>query len=582
MRSTSIPLLLPVLAALGLLATGAAPELPPYASPKRLLEPTLFAEAINSHPSASTPSFSADGRTAYFTIERPAHGMLPPHNVIVKSRFVAGQWTPPAWVEFSGQNQEGNAALSPDGTRLFFWSYRSAAELESPLKQDSDIWFVERDGAGWGMPRRVPPPVNSDARDYMGSIAAGGELYFSSTREGGMGNGDLYVARRSGEDYAPPENLGEAVNSAGNELSPAISPDGQTLVFGSDRAGGFGTWDLYVSFRRNGVWQAAQNLGKRFNTVFRDQQPRFSPDGRYLFFTSDRSGKFQIYQIEAGVLRDAVAAEPHPYASSKPMPEATLFADGAIGQPGCGCITLAPDGKSAFFVMPWANPSRLMLSRFENGRWSKPETASFSGRYYDGDPVFSPDGQKLFFASQRPIDGRDQRFASVWYTERNGAGWSEPRLPAGQPARVGWNGSYASSAADGSLYYFSSGPDAQGNTDIYRVPYANGRYAQRENLGDIVNSQSSEVDPWVAPDQSFLIFANDRPGGLGKQDLYVSVNRRGRWSAPRNLGPLVNSGAHEFCPSMSPDGRYLFFTSDRKDGQPAIYQIDIGILRLAE
>jgi hypothetical protein len=98
-------------------------------------------------------------------------------------RAVAGQWTPSAWLEFSGQNQEGDLRLSPDGTLLFFWSYRAGPQVESPLKQESDIWFVEREGAGWGSPKRLDEPINSPQRDYMGSFAADGTLYFASLRE---------------------------------------------------------------------------------------------------------------------------------------------------------------------------------------------------------------------------------------------------------------------------------------------------------------------------------------------------------------------------------------------------------------
>jgi len=69
---------------------------------------------------------------------------------------------------------------------------------------------------------------------------------------------------------------------------------------------------------------------------------------------------------------------------------------------------------------------------------------------------------------------------------------------------------------------------------------------------------------------------------MGKSDLYISLNRGGQWRPPRNLGPVVNSAASEVCPTVSPDGRYLFFTSTREGGRPRIYQIDIGVLRLAE
>ncbi len=557
----------------------AGSERPPYASSAPLREPALFSEAINSIPGAGGLSFTPDGRTVYFTVERPPHGRLPAHNVIVTSRFVAGQWTPPSWLEFSGQNQEGNVTLSPDGSRLFFWSYRSAPELESPPKGESDVYYVERAGTGWSAPRKLAGPVNSGDRDYTGSFSADGTLYFSSKRDTSKGLGDIYVARRSPDGgYPVVENLGEAINTPSEEYGAAVSPDGRTLVFASDRPGGLGMWDLYVSFRSGGAWQPARNLGRRVNSVFQEAQPRFSPDGKYLFFNSERSGKSQIYYLDSDVLREAASDQPHPYASSKPMTEATRFAEGVISTPANGCITFAPDGRMAFFVNIKDKVNTLMLTRFENGRWSAPEPAPFQG----GDPMFSPDGKRLFFASTLPIDGRESKSPSIRYVERTANEWTEPKLPSTEPVGpVGWQGSFASTASDGSLYYFSWGPDSQGATDIYRVPFREGRYGKRENLGPEINTRHNEVDPYIAPDQSFLIFSSPRPGGFGNNDLYVSLNRQGRWSAPRNLGPLVNSPKGEVCPSVSPDGRYLFFTSER-DGQPGIFQIDIGVLRLAE
>jgi len=266
-----------------------------------LLALTLFSEAFNSLPEASPPALTRDGKTAYFSVRRPPHGRLPAHNVLVVSRLVAGEWTPPAWLEFSGQNQEGTVALSPDGSRLYFWSYRSAAALESPPQRESDIWYVERDGAGWSVPKRMAAPINSGVRDYTGSFAADGTFYFTSLREGGRGQADLYRAGPQGGGFGPPENLGGAINTEHKEYAPAVSPDGRMLVFASDRPGVLGRWDLYVSVRKNGEWQPARNLGAPINSEFHEAQPAFSPDGKHLYFNSDRSGKQQIYRVSAPI-----------------------------------------------------------------------------------------------------------------------------------------------------------------------------------------------------------------------------------------------------------------------------------------
>jgi Tol biopolymer transport system component len=535
---------------------------------------TLAPGPFNSVQNPGTPTFTADGNTVYFTGVRPAHGVMPPHNVLMVSHLRGGEWTPPAWLDFSGLQQEGNPILSLDGKRLYFWSYRSQADQNQPQKRESDIWVVDKDGAGWGEPHRLPAPVNSDARDYTGTFAADGTFYFTSTRDGGSGKTDIYIAYPSPNGFASVKNLGEAVNSSENDASPAVSPDGQTLVFWSDRPGGFGSTDLYVSFRRNGNWQPAKNLGNTVNTVFSESNARFSPDGKYLYFTSERGGKGQVYQIEASVLAELAAEKPHPYAVARPMPRPERFMEGLISTPEHGCLTFSPDGKTVVFAKPAPRPSQLLVSRFEDGQWSEPRVAPFSGtQYSDGDPVFTPDG-RLLFSTDRLVDGRKPRAGGIWYVDLTAQGWGEPK-PMGDPDK--WAGSHASASSDGTIYLFAGWPDAE----LSRVPFSNGQYGPRESLGPIVNSRQADVDPFVAPDGSFLLFSSNRSGGMGGNDLYISHNQDGHWGAPRSLGPLVNEGESEVCPRVSPDGRYFFFSAIR-DGKPGIFQVDISALSLGQ
>lgn len=265
-------------------------------------KPVPFAPTINQS-GAGGPVFTQDGRTVYLTVNRPAHDGFPDHWVIAASHFENGAWTVPEWLEFSGRHQEGSVVLSADGARLYFWSYRSAAERESWPKHDADIWFVEKHPTGWSTPQPMAAPINSEARDYMGSFAADGTLYFSSKRDGGLGEGDLYRSRPIGDHFGPPENLGPGVNSASEDFGGTLSPDGQMLVFASDRPGGSGEWDLYVSALHHGDWQAPWNLGPAINSTALDLYPGFSPDGRRFFFTSNRNGKMEILEVAADVLR---------------------------------------------------------------------------------------------------------------------------------------------------------------------------------------------------------------------------------------------------------------------------------------
>jgi WD40-like Beta Propeller Repeat len=101
-------------------------------------------------------------------------------------------------------------------------------------------------------------------------------------------------------------------------------------------------------------------------------------------------------------------------------------------------------------------------------------------------------------------------------------------------------------------------------TCIYRSRFINGKYSAPENLGDSINSKYFDGDPYIAPDESFLIFVSyNRPDGLGDGDLYISLNRNGSWTAAKNPGSKINSSALDFCPNISPDKKYFYFTSER-------------------
>jgi hypothetical protein len=116
--------------------------------------------------------------------------------------------------------------------------------------------------------------------------------------------------------------------------------------------------------------------------------------------------------------------------------------------------------------------------------------------------------------------------------------------------------------ADGSLYFTSDRAGGLGGRDVYRAQrLADGSFAEPVNLGSPVNSEGGEGDTFVAPDESYLIVTSRRPGGIGRGDLYVSFRREGGgWGEPIHLGDGINTDQTEFCPMVTPDGKYLFFT----------------------
>ena len=256
-------------------------------------EPRLFAEGVVSTPgdeygTALTP----DGNAAFFG-KASATTTGVPLQVICMTHLEHGQWSSPGIAPFSGKFRDMGPALSPDGARLFFISNRPVGNGEA---KDMNIWVVDRKENGWGEPRSLDAPVNSESQEYGVSVAANGTLYFASNRKGGKGSFDLYRSRFENGRYQDPENLGEAINTEGPEAEPAISPDESTLVFVAlgrdDELVGvhkeYNHGDLYVSFRHNGVWSPARNCGPGINSGAQEAWPAFAENGKRLLFSSER------------------------------------------------------------------------------------------------------------------------------------------------------------------------------------------------------------------------------------------------------------------------------------------------------
>ena len=254
------------------------------------------------------------------------------------------------------------------------------------------------------------------------------------------------------------------------------------------------------------------------------------------------------------------------FASAPAPPE--LFASGRISTGDMELnAAFTPDGRILYYTKrtPKLQLWVIVVSQLRHGQWSSPEIAPFSGQYSDFDPFISPDGRRLYFSSNRPVEvtGRPRTDFDLWYVERTATGWSEPRhldAPVNSPAQE----FYPTVTKDGTLYFSSNRAGGAGGGDIYRVRFVDGRYAEPENLGDSINAATTEGDPYISPDEKYLIFVSyNRQGASGDGDLYISLRRDGHWSKAENLGPEINSSALDFCPVVSPDGKWLYFTSER-------------------
>jgi Tol biopolymer transport system component len=258
------------------------------------IAPAVFGEGvISTRDYESSITFAPDGKTAYFVKASPDLSL----RVIVVSHLDHGKWSTPEIASFSGQYPDTDPCFSPDGTKLFFASRRPVEG--NALKADYDVWMVEKAGAGWSEAQHLSAPVNTTAQETAPSVTTEGTLYFSSNRNGGKGAADIYRSRLVQGKYDAPENLGDAVNSAGPETQGFVSPDEEMLFFAAaGRPDSQGNLDLYVTRRVGGAWSKAVNLGTKINSRGAETGPRISPDGRHFFWTSTRGYGLEDQQVK--------------------------------------------------------------------------------------------------------------------------------------------------------------------------------------------------------------------------------------------------------------------------------------------
>ena len=218
-------------------------------------------------------TLTSDGQTLYFT-----RGLRDGGGIFESTQH-DGKWSKPHQLPFSsGDYNDNDLFPSPEGSKYFFMSKRPITG--TVLQKEQDIWVVEKNGSSWGEPVHLGPVVNSDARDGFPSVASDGTLYFFSERAGGLGSADIYRSRFVHGEFMAPENLGSAINTEHWDGLPYISPDKKVLIFFSDRPGGYGGGDLYVSYHRNDSWSEPENLGPLVNTKETEVTPYLNPDGK--------------------------------------------------------------------------------------------------------------------------------------------------------------------------------------------------------------------------------------------------------------------------------------------------------------
>lgn len=277
----------------------------------------------------------------------------------------------------------------------------------------------------------------------------------------------------------------------------------------------------------------------------------------------------------------ATAQKPDPKYFNETPPGTTpaVFARGKVSttdQFEFGAV-FSKDRNEFYYGVEIKGKAETRMMKFENGAWTSPVVILNHDVYSFNDPFLTPDEKRLFFISDRPLNGQGpKKDYDIWYIERQGAKWSAP-INAGPNINTDKHEYYISFTNTGKMYFSSdkADPKSQSKHDIYTSEVRGGKFEPAVKLGAGVNTNSYEADVFVAPDESYIVFSANRPGGLGNGDLFVSFRGAdGNWSASKSLGNAVNTNTDDFCPYVTPDGKYLMYAS-RSD----IYWVSTDVIK---
>ncbi|MBU1011819.1 MAG: ankyrin repeat domain-containing protein [Bacteroidetes bacterium] len=237
-------------------------------------------------------------------------------------------------------------------------------------------------------------------------------------------------------------------------------------------------------------------------------------------------------------------------------------------------VMFSPDFKEFYFTRYsriTQMPMTVQLMNFENGQWSKPVAAAFSGKFNAAECFISHDNKNLYFISQRSQDGTDIPSPwEIWIADRINGDWDNFRLFDTTQLKGCF---YPSLTKNGELLYTGVG------NDLYLSKIENGKVVDPIKLGPEINTADGEYNAMISPNGDYIIFTSHGfEDHFGGGDLYISFRKDDNsWTPSINMGPEINTAATEYCPNVSPDEKYFFFTSNKK-GTEDIYWVDAEII----
>lgn len=263
------------------------------------------------------------------------------------------------------------------------------------------------------------------------------------------------------------------------------------------------------------------------------------------------------------------------FGQSKPKDASEIFAPGIVSTYEDEVeASFGPEGNEIYFtIRELRRRISIRKSVMVNGVWSDPVELSFQRDNYSYySPTITADNNYLFFSSNMPENASDTIHDwNFWYCINENGEWSDPIWCDFNTEKD----ELSITIAESGMIYFSFNYDPEYNNQIYQTKFKEGKFLPVKKLKGDLNTEFGEVHPCVAPDESYILIASDSKDGFGMLDIYVSFRKAdGSWSKAYNLGEKVNSNRFEINPSISADGRYLFFSSYTMKLYPESKQYD--------
>ncbi|MEJ8802002.1 OmpA family protein [Pontibacter sp. H249] len=260
--------------------------------------------------------------------------------------------------------------------RFFIYTARLSARPD----HDENIFITERVNGEWQVPISISNNINTNANEGAATISGDGKtlVFTSCNRADGLGDCDLYISFRTGNEWSKPKNMGMAVNSKAWDSQPSLSADGRTLYFTSTRGGGVGKEDIWVTYQNeDATWVKPGNLGKSINTTGRDMAPSVHMSGSTLYFVSDGHqgmGGLDVFKTNLNQQKQWSEPQNLGYPLNTHADEGSLF--------------ITPDNKTGYYsrrVTTDAGAPAVQLFRFNlPAEWRSRENSTYAqGRVFD-------------------------------------------------------------------------------------------------------------------------------------------------------------------------------------------------------